>query len=148
MAILNALYVLTDGGRARFVERSPDNGAYVTFEKMDGARRLAALRAELRASPPGRSISSTSPRRAAVGPDDYTRPAKEAFVREVADHAAELCRRRDFASVVVAAPPRLVSELKRRVADRVRVEASLGKDLTKSSDHELGAWLDHIPGSP
>jgi protein required for attachment to host cells len=146
MAIpVNLLFVLTDGGRARLVERAADSGAYSTIEEIDGAGRLATLRQELRASPPARSFSSTSPRRAAVGPEDYMRPAKEAFVREVAERAVEVYRAREFKGVVVAAPSRLISDLKRHVEERAPVAASLRKDLTKAPDHELGAWLDDLP---
>jgi protein required for attachment to host cells len=141
---VNLLFVLTDGGRARLVERAASNGAYSTIEEIDGAARLATLRKELRASPPARSFSSASPRRSAVGPEDYLRPAKEAFVREVAEHAAEVCRHRKFNGVVVAAPARLLGELRRGVEEHAPVAASLGKDLTKAHDHELGAWLDDL----
>jgi protein required for attachment to host cells len=141
---MNILFVLTDGGRARLVERAAGNGAYSTIEEIDGTGRLKTLRKELRASPPARSFSSASPRRAAVGPEDYFRPAKEAFVREIAERAAEVCRRRQFEGVVVAAPSRLLGELKRGVEAHAPVAASLGKDLTKAPDHELGAWLDDL----
>jgi protein required for attachment to host cells len=138
------LFVLSDGGRARLVERAASDGAYSTIEEIDGTGRLATLRKDLRASPPGRSFSSASPRRAAVGPEDYLRPTKEAFVREVAERAAEVCRSRKFKGVVVAAPSRLLAELRRGVEEHAPVAASLCKDLTKAPDHELGAWLDDL----
>ena len=87
------LFLLTDGGRARLLERSPENGHFVTLEELDGAAALRTLRRELRGSPPGRAMASTSPQRSAVGPEDYLRPAKEAFIGEVADRAADVCRR-------------------------------------------------------
>src|SRR5512138_134855 len=95
------LFIITDGGRARLVERSPETGHYVTLEEIDGADRLQALRRELRASPPARTMSSTSPRRSAVGPEDLLRPAKEAFVAEVGERAANVCRDRSMSGVVV-----------------------------------------------
>lgn len=76
------LFLLTDGGRARFLERSPQTRCYVTIEETDATAQLTTLRGELRARPPGRSISSTSPRRANVGPEDYLRPAEQASVRK------------------------------------------------------------------
>lgn len=136
------LFLLTDGGRARLVERSPGNGHYVTIEEIDGGSRLQTLREELATSAPGRSISSTSPRRASVGRDDYLRPAKEAFVSEVADRAATVCRRAKFDGVVVAAPSRLIGPLKRSLEGRIAVAGALRKDLTKAPDSALGAWLN------
>ena len=49
------LYVLTDGGRARLVERSPSSGDFVTIEEIDNQAALRQLRRELRASPPVRT---------------------------------------------------------------------------------------------
>jgi len=142
------LFLLTDGGRARFVERSPGNGHYVTLEEVDARPRLQALRQELRASPPGRSISSTSPRRANVGREDYLRPAKETFVGEIADRAAEMCKRDGFDGIVVAAPTRLIGSLRRRLEGRVAMTGAVRKDLTKEPNSALGAWLDDIFANP
>lgn len=142
------LFLLTDGGRARFVERSPRTGHFVTIEEVDATAQLKALRDELRASPPGRSISSTSPRRANVGPEDYLRPAKEAFVGEVADRAAEMCAGGKFTGIVVAAPVRLIGTLKRRLEGRVAVAGAVRKDLTKEPNSALGAWLNDSFANP
>lgn len=135
------LFVLADGGRARFVERSADNGAFVTVDEVDRTPALQQLRAELRASPPVRTHSSTSPRRSAVGREDYLRPAKEAFMAEVAERAAALLKARRLDSVFLAAPSQLIGRLRTRLEDRAPVAGALRKDLTKAPDHELGAWL-------
>lgn len=138
------LFVLMDGGRARFVERSSANGHYLTIEELDAKPRLESLRRALRASPPGRSMSSASPRRTAVGREDHLRTAKEAFVGEVAERAAEICRLREMAGVVVAAPSRLIGEIQQRLEGRARIAGKIRKDLTKAANSELGVWLDHL----
>ncbi|MDO9588549.1 MAG: hypothetical protein Q7J13_11520, partial [Brevundimonas sp.] len=51
------LFVLADGGRARFVERHPETRAFVTVGEVDGAAGLAAARAA--ASPAAPSTSPT-----------------------------------------------------------------------------------------
>ena len=142
------LFVLTDGGRARFLERSPRDGHYTTVEEIDGRAQLQALRRELRANPPGRSISSSSPRRAAVGEEDFLRPAKEAFIGDVADRAAEACRRRKLDGVVIASPARLIGLLKARLEGRAAVVGAVGKDLTRTPVGELSAWLDEAVSTP
>jgi protein required for attachment to host cells len=141
------LYLITDGGRARLVRRTP-TGHFVTIEEIDGEQRLKTLRQELRASPPAREFSKGSPRRSAVGKEDFYRPAKEAFVGDVADRAVEAARREQLDAVFLAAPARLLGPLKVRLDQRVRVAGAIRKDLTKAPDHELGVWLNEALANP
>lgn len=136
------LFVLADGGRVRFVERSQSNGHFVTFEEIDRTQALSQLRTELRASPPARTHASASPRRSAVGKEDYLRPAKEAFMVEVAARAATLVRERRLDGVFLAAPAQLIGPLRAGLDGAAPVVGAIRKDLTKTPDHELGVWLD------
>lgn len=142
------LFLLTDGGRARLIAKSPENGHFVTLEEIDGMPALRTLRQELRASPPARAFSSTSPRRSAIGVEDYLRPAKEAFIGDVAERAADLCRRQQMSGVVVAAPARLIGPLKARLEGRAAIVGTIRKDLTKTPNSELGTWLNEVFPSP
>lgn len=137
------LFLLTDGAHARFVERSPQTGDFVTLSEVDRRDRLERLRAELRASPPGRSLQTGTPERHSVGGEGAVRQAKQAFVEEMGDRAAAMCRQRGFQGVFIAAPARLVGPLRRRVATQTTVAGALHKDLTKAPDAALGRWLDH-----
>jgi protein required for attachment to host cells len=138
----NLLVVLTDGGRARLVARSPDDGRYHTLEELDDGAALKTLREELRATPPTRTHSSASPRRSAVGPEDHVRSAKEAFMGEVAHRAIEVGRTRQADGVIVAAPARLVGPLREQLEGRLTIAGVIAKDLTKTPDSELSSWLD------
>lgn len=142
------LFLITDGGRARLVARSPENGHFLTLEEIDGAPALKTLRQELRASPPPRAISSTSPHRSAVGPEDYLRPAKEAFIAKVAERAADVCNSRQMAGIVVAAPARLMGPLKAQLDGRAAVVGAIRKDLTKTPNKALGTWLNDVSTNP
>lgn len=137
----NLLFLLTDGGRARFVEQSPDTGDFVTIEALDQTARLRQLREELRTSHLARTFSSTSPRRSAVGREDYERAAKEAFMAEMADRTAELLQERGGRGVFLAAPSRLIGVLSECLGRKAAIAGTLNKDLTKVPDHDLGAWL-------
>lgn len=137
------LFLLTDGARARMVERSPQTGDFNTFSEVDGRDRLETLRTELRASAQGRSVQSGTPERHSVGREGSFRQAKEAFVEEMADRAAQICRERGFQAVFVAAPARLIGPLRRRLAPHAQIVGALEKDLTKAPDAKLGKWLDH-----
>ena len=135
------LFVPANGGRVRFVERSAPHGRFATIEEIDRTAALSQLRRELRASPPARTHASTSPRRSAIGKEDYIRPAKEAFMAEVAERAVALVRERGFDGVFLAAPPQLIGPLRARLDGAAPVVGAMRKDLTKAHDHELGAWL-------
>ncbi|MBS0364158.1 MAG: host attachment protein [Proteobacteria bacterium] len=138
------LFVLSDGGRARLVERSPENGHFRTVREIDGARMLEGLRHELRASPPGRSFASVGARRAAVGRERYVREAKTKFVGSVAEEAVALCHSQGIDGVVIVAPGRLIADLRHPFEGKVAVVNAIRKDLTKTPDADLGAWLNHL----
>lgn len=137
------LFVIADGARARLVARSPETGHFVTFEEVDARRELRRLRAEMRASPLDSSFESASPARHGVGREDVLRQAKDAFMADVADKAAKACRARGYDDAFVAAPKRLVGALRDQLGAHARIVGTLGRDLTKVPDAELGAWLDH-----
>lgn len=141
------IFVIADGAHARFVARAPGGGDFVTLSELDGSDRLRVLRAELRASPPGRSHESMSPSRSSVGPNESVRQAKESFAREVADVAARTFADRARDGVVLVAPQRLIGLLGAGLEGRMTIVGRLGKDLTKIPDHDLGEWLEPLERS-
>lgn len=141
------LFLLADGARARLVEQSAETGDFVTISEIDARDRLRVLRTELRASLPDRVLQSGTPERHAVGREDFLRQAKEAFIKEVADRAASVCRDRGFQAIFVAAPARLIGPLRRHIATQAKVVGALEKDLTKAPDERLGTWLSHPVGA-
>lgn len=137
------LYVLADGARARFVERRPEPRSFATIDEIDARESLRDLRRELRASPPARSFESGSPGlRHSVGKDDYVRDAKAAFVSTVAERATALLHAGAYEGVVVAAPDRLLSPLRRRLEKAGAQTAAINRDLTKTPDAALSDWLE------
>lgn len=77
-----------------------------------------------------------------MGKEDYVRPAKEAFMVEVAARAGALMRERGFEAVFLAAPPQLIGPLRTRFEGVATAAGAIRKDLTKVPDHELSAWLN------
>jgi protein required for attachment to host cells len=135
------LYVLADGAHARFVEQSAETNAFVTVGRMDGSQRLETVRAEQRDEQVGRSFESGSAARHGVGRDDAYRRAKEAFAADVAKTLLALLGRTAPQGVVLVAPPRLLRVLRDGIGSAAPIVAELGKDLTKTPEHELGQWL-------
>lgn len=143
----SVLFVVADGGRARFVARDSETGAFVTVQELDGRERLADLRSALRASPSARSVQSGTPSSHAIGVDDPYRQAKAEFAIEVANAAARAAKARSDTGLVVIASPRLLGPLRRAAEQSAPVLETLGKDLTKTPDHELGRWLEPLERS-
>lgn len=142
------LYVLADGAHARFVDWSAETHAFVTAKSMDGSHLLDVVRAEQRDEPAGRSFESASPARHGVGREDSYRRAKQAFAADVAKTLREHLRRTSYEGVVLVAPPRLLKVLRAGLAGFSPVVGELGKDLTKTPDHELGEWLSPLSLAP
>jgi len=139
------LFLLADGARARFVERSRETGHYVTIEEIDGQHRLRALRSELRQSPAARTVHQSYPGGHSLNRQDFARAAKEAFAAEVAEKAANLVQRGAYHGVFLAAPARLIGALRKGLAAKATITGELNRDLTKTVDAQLSKWLPIRP---
>jgi hypothetical protein len=139
MPVLQALYVLADGARARLVHRAPETGAFVTFEELAGEPSKPPS-----TGPVGRSFESGSPARHALRREGFDRPAKDAFIAGVARRAAEVCAAKGVTRVWIAAPPRLTASLREPLSAAGLEVVVIRKDLTKTPDHALGRWLGHL----
>jgi protein required for attachment to host cells len=135
-------YVIADGGRARFVERD-ENGAFRTVVSFVAAE-LHARSSDLGRDRPARVKESANAARHAVEPRrDLHEAAKEDFVKLVAEQLEAEHKRGQFDSLVLIAPPRVLTELKQKLSKPIAelVVNDLQKDLTKVSDHDL---TDHL----
>jgi protein required for attachment to host cells len=135
-------YVITDGGRARFVERD-EAGAFRTLSSFVSTE-LHKSTHELGLDRPARVRESASPSRHAVEPRrDLHEAAKEDFVRTVAAELAALLNQGQFDELVLVAPPGVLRELKDSLSKPTAkvVVKELQKDLTKVPDHELTGHL-------
>jgi protein required for attachment to host cells len=135
------LFLLADGARARFVERSPDTGHFVTVQEIDSRDKLRTLRKEARASQPSWTTQQGLPGGDALNQQDYFRVAKEAFAVEIAEKAAAMLEKRAYQGVFLAAPARLIGILRRGLAGKANITGEINRDLTKAPDSELGRWL-------
>lgn len=139
-------YLIADGARARVVERNPESGAYHPIRLYRS--KLARLKSsKLKSDRPGRVIESASSTRHAASPrNDPHEEAKLVFARDVAGHIESASKEHEFDELVLAAPSRVLNEIKKHLAPRTldQVVSELAKDLTKTPDGKLGAHLDEI----
>ncbi|MEX1059639.1 MAG: host attachment protein [Methyloceanibacter sp.] len=135
-------YVIADGGRARFVERD-ERGAFRTVTSFVSTE-LHARSSDLGRDRPARVMESATPGRSAVEPRrDLKEAAKEDFVKLVADELGVGHERGQFDSLVLVAPPGVLTELKKNLSKPIAklVVGDLQKDLTKVPDHDLTEHL-------
>jgi protein required for attachment to host cells len=135
-------YVIADGGRARFVMRD-EQGAFRTISSFVSTE-LHAKSSDLGRDRPARVMESASPGRSAIEPRrDLKEAAKQDFVKLVAEQIDEEHGRGQFDSLVLVAPPGVLTELRNSLSKSMAelVVDGLQKDLTKVPDHDLTGHL-------
>ncbi len=108
-------YVIADGGRARFVERD-EAGAYRTVLSFVAAEMHKRSR-DLGLDRPARVKESANSARHAIEPRrDLHEAAKEDFIALVAEAIEAEHGRDQFDSLVLVAPPGVLTELKKKLS--------------------------------
>ncbi|MGZ3272758.1 MAG: host attachment protein [Caulobacteraceae bacterium] len=133
-------FLVTDNARARWVRRSETSQDFVTVEEL-------AVEAAAPPHPQGVAFESgggrfniEEKRGAAVSRRyRFADTLAEAINRKAAHHQIQ--------RLSLVGPPRTLAAIRRRLTPEAQavVVGSLHKDLTKTPDHELGAWLNAIP---
>ena len=129
----NALVLVADGQRFRLFRNDGDFRApTLTLEVAKDQPRIPTT-AELGTDEPGRSFSSTGPRRSAMGQTDFQQQEKDSFAVETAERLRKRALSGDFEELIVVAPPRTLAQLRRHYDKSVasRVVAEIDKDLTR-----------------
>jgi protein required for attachment to host cells len=133
-----------DGRKALFLrnagdEKFPDLKTERVFVDQNPATR------EQGSDKPGRLFAGpTAPnRRSAVEPTDWHELEEHRFARMVADAFEKLVRDRKVKAVIIAAPPRILAELRQALHGDVkaRVMAEVDKDFTKHPVYEIEKHL-------
>jgi len=142
MKPIKTLYVIADGGRARFVERDEigEFRTIVSFVSSEAHQRAHDLGLDR----PARVKESASAARHAIEPRrDLHVAAKEDFVKHIAGEIDVEHGRKSFDNLVLIAPARVLTELKEKLSKAMVQLAgdSLQKDLTKVPDHDLAEHL-------
>ena len=132
-------YAIADGGRACFVEKNSETGAYDTLREFDSAKIHSTTR-DLGAERPGRGHESANSAHHAVEPrTDLHDVEKQRFVAEVAAGLNAAAAEGAFERLVLVAPAHALSELKAALdaATTAKVAGELQKDLAKTPNADL-----------
>ncbi len=132
-------YVIADGGRARFVEKNAETGAYATQREFDSAEIHSTTR-DLGAERPGRGHESANSAHHAVEPrTDLHQVDKQRFATEVAVSLNAAGADGAFERLVLVAPAHAMTDLKAGLdaATTAKVASEVQKDLAKTPNAEL-----------
>lgn len=137
------LYIVADGGRARYIERVGP-ARFSTFRNLVSGqmheKSAALVRDRL-----GRVRESATTARHALEPrNDPRDKVEKAFLRSIAENLSTEDRIDEFDNLVVAAPPRqqkiLIASLSPSLA--AKLASRIDKNLTKVPDSDL---YSHLP---
>jgi protein required for attachment to host cells len=137
---LNTQFVIADGSRARWVVRSETADDFVTI------RELAAS-AHAVGHPQGVVFEGSSGQRFSVEEGgDAVKKHRAAFAGEIAEAINADVLKNGIDRLAVVAPARTLSAIRDGLsaAASAKLAKTLAKDLTKTPDHELGAWLRRL----
>jgi protein required for attachment to host cells len=135
---LATLFIIADGAHARWVRRSDHADDFVT------QKALSADHESPRAPPGGVGFESSSGRPAAVGKDDDMAERRRLrFAEKVAEAINADVERDEIVRLAIVAPARMINDLSPHLSPpaRAKLAKALDRDLTKTPDHELSAWL-------
>jgi len=136
-AHLKIQFVVADGARARWVTRSEAADDFKTTSELHAKPHSAG-------HPQGAVFDSSTGRPSAVEPRaDAVRHHDEAFAREIADALNTQAAAGAFERLALVAPSHTLNAITEHLntGAKAKLVKTLAKDLSKTPDHELGAWL-------
>lgn len=129
---LRTLFLIADGGCARWVARDNETGDFRTLRERHAHDHAA------HAYSGAVFESATGERHGVREPHESARRNAEMFAAEVAARLDGVDER-----LVIVAPPRMLNAIEAALpaAARKQLAGRLAKDLTKVADHDLARWL-------
>lgn len=134
------LFLVADGGSARWIARDHENQHFSTERETHARHKPAAGQA-------GTVVESVGHERHGLGERvDLAVRRREQFAAELAADLEREVKRSRWESLALVAPPRMLQALEKALSGpmRTKVHARLGKDLVKVGDHALGEWLSPL----
>jgi protein required for attachment to host cells len=134
------LFIIADGGRARWVRRKPGGGDFETV------REITAEHLQ-KGGPQGAVFEGSSSARFSIEEKASAVRAHEArFPEAVAGEINAEAPSSQDEHLAIVAPARVLGTIKERLSGpaRERLCGSLAKDLTRTPDHELAKWLTSL----
>ncbi|HTZ01105.1 MAG TPA: host attachment family protein [Xanthobacteraceae bacterium] len=136
-------YVFVGDGRKALVLRNEGDAQFVDLKTERVFADDNPPTHEQGSERPGRAHSSIGPGRSSVSQTDWHDLEEHRFAHEVAAALERMVRDRKVEHLIVVAPPRTLSDLRKAFHDDVKkkIVAELDKDLTKHPVYEIEKHL-------
>ncbi len=145
MHVPKTLYIIADGGRARYIERTAP-GHFTTLQSFISAHIHDKSSALTRRKPARVHESATSARHTIAEKQDPRDKVESAFVQSIADDLHKKNALDRYDNLVIVAPARLQKVISTSLSPALAAKLikSIDKDLTKVSDADLGRHLPEL----
>ena len=136
-------YVFVGDGRKALLLRNEGDAQYPNLKTERVFAHDNPPTREQGTDKPGRSYASVGGRRSAMEQADWHEIEEQRFARDIADKLQVLVRERSIEALVIAAPPKILAELRKSMHQEVekRVIAEIDKDFTNQPVHEIEKLL-------
>lgn len=134
----DAWVVVGDGEKALFF-RNQGDAAYPNLEVIEVMEHPNPATREQGTDRPGRSHSSMSAHSSALDETNWHKLEKHRFAKEIADALYTAAHAGRFSSLILAAPPVTLGDLRKALHKEVadKVVAEFAKDFTNMPSHEI-----------
>ncbi|MEZ5763356.1 MAG: host attachment family protein [Xanthobacteraceae bacterium] len=132
-------YVFVGDGRKALLLRNEGDVQYPNLKTEDVYENDNPPTREQGTDKPGRSFASVGARRSAVEQADWHDIEEQRFAKSLAETLERVVRERAVAALVIAAPPRMLADLRKSLHEEVRkvVIAEVDKDLVHQPIYEI-----------
>jgi protein required for attachment to host cells len=132
-------YVFVGDGRKALLLRNEGDADYPNLKTERVFAQDNPPTREQGTDKPGRSYASVGGRRSAMEQADWHELEEQRFAKDVAETLQTLVLERSIEALVIAAPPKILAELRKSMHQEVekRVIAEVDKDLTNQPLHEI-----------
>ncbi len=132
-------YVFVGDGRKALLLRNEGDAQYPNLKTEQVFENENPPTREQGTDKPGRSYASVGNRRSAMEQADWHELDEQRFAKDIADWLLVLVREKQIEALVIAAPPKILAELRKSMHQEVekRIIAEVDKDLTNQPVYEI-----------
>ncbi len=139
LRITHNAYVFVGDGRKALLLRNEGDAQYPNLKTEQVFENHNPPTRDQGTDKPGRSYASVGARRSAMEQADWHELDEQRFAKDIADMLQVAVREKQIEALVIAAPPKILAELRKSMHQEVekRVIAEVDKDLTNLPLHEI-----------